>query len=156
MCQDQERKPANDAQSHKKILERLLNPKSFADYQLSITLPRAEAIALLNEIAEIKAAKAVVITGNAGVPDFYKEVIEKTAEAAGRVKDWIFEPAKQPEKDNDWFEFQAGIYEKIEKQRKSVELKDHFEPRQPCKICKHINIDENEYPCNECRHNPRA
>lgn len=90
MCQDQERKPANDAQSHKKILERLLSPKSFADYQLSITLPRAEAIALLNEIAEIKAAKAVVITGNAGVPDFYKEVIEKTAEAAGRMKDWIF------------------------------------------------------------------
>lgn len=77
-------------ESHKKILERLLNSKSFADYQLSITLPRTEAIALLNQIAEIKAEKAVVITGNAGVPDFYKEVIERTAEAAGRVKDWIF------------------------------------------------------------------
>lgn len=139
MCQDQERKPANDPQSHKKILERLLNPKSFADYQLSITLPKAEAIALLNEIAEIKAAKAVVITGNAGVPDFYKEVIEKTAEAAGRVKDWIF-------------------FDAVERRKKqgAGSAKDYFEPRQPCKICKHINIDENEYPCNECRHNPRA
>lgn len=139
MCQDQERKPVNDAQSHKKILERLLNPKSFADYQLSITLPKAEAIALLNQVAKIKAAKPVVITGNAGVPDFYKEVIERTAEAAGRVKDWIF--------------FDAA--EKWEKQGVGS-TKDHFEPRQPCKICKHINIDENEYPCNECRHNPHV
>ncbi|HPT48363.1 MAG TPA: hypothetical protein PLM07_20965 [Candidatus Rifleibacterium sp.] len=144
-------------QNHKKILERLLNPKSFADYQLSITLPRAEAIALLNQVAEIKAAKAVVITGNAGVPDFYKEVIERTAEAAGRVKDWAFEPTKQPEKGDDWFEFQAGIYEKIKKQRgKGDELKNHFDPRQPCKICKHINVDEDEYPCRECKHNPHA
>jgi hypothetical protein len=34
--------------------------------------------------------------------------------------------------------------------------KDHFEPRQPCKICKHINADEDEHPCSECKHNPRA
>jgi hypothetical protein len=48
-----------------------------------------------------------------------------------------------------------GIFEEwLRKNSGGRALQDHFEPRQPCKICKHINIDESEYPCSECRHNP--
>lgn len=32
--------------------------------------------------------------------------------------------------------------------------RDHFEQRQPCRQCKHVNVDQDEYPCNNCTHNP--
>lgn len=35
-------------------------------------------------------------------------------------------------------------------------MQDHFEPRRPCQICKHINVDSDKYPCCECKHNPNA
>ena len=56
---------------------------------------------------------------------------------------------------DDFFEKMNKLFEEhLLKKQGAGSTKDHFEPRQPCKICKHINIDEGEYPCNECRHNP--
>lgn len=34
-------------------------------------------------------------------------------------------------------------------------LEDHYEPRQACKSCKHINVDTYELPCCKCKYNQR-
>ena len=46
------------------------------------------------------------------------------------------------------------LFEKWLRENNGGKLQDHFEPKQACNICKHINVDYDEYPCNECKHNP--
>lgn len=48
------------------------------------------------------------------------------------------------------------LFEEWLRENSGGALQDHFEPKQACRLCKHVNIDHDEYPCRECKHNPHV